>query len=140
MRFQARFYIFNGASISHHVSFSRLEDVIRARSCLASYVKNWNSALLPFVYANDCVELFTYCLLCANRLPRLDAEREISHAIEFDHFTHSFVNANLALIPFWKRIGINWIGRGHIDKFISLYSPVFHVLSRAMLSKASRYL
>ena len=134
------YYRDNGASISHHVSFSRLEDVSRARSCLASYVKKWNSALLQFVYANDCVELFTYCLLCTNRLPRPDAVQEICRAIEFDHFTRSFVNANLALVPFWKRIGINWIGRGHIERFISLYSLVFHFIFRVMPSKASRYL
>lgn len=134
------FYRDNGASISHHVSFSRLEDIGEARSRLAFYVKKWNSALLPYVYANDCVELFTYCLLCANRLPRLDALREIGHAMELDQFSRSFINANYAYIPFWKRIGIDWIGRGHIKLFISLYSLVFHFLFLVMPSKASRYL
>lgn len=134
------YYRDNGASISHHVNASRLDNIRRVRTRLASFVEKWDSALLSFVYANDCVELFTYCLLCANRLSRLDAVQEIGRAIESDHFTHSFVNANFSIIPFWKRIGINWIARGHIERFISLYSLAFHVLFRAMPSKASRYL
>lgn len=134
------YYRDNDSSISHHVRYARLKDISKARSCLATYVEKWDSSLLPYVYANDCVELFSYCLLCVNRLSQGDAEREIRRAMGLDHFICSFAKANLDVIPFWKRIGIKWLFQDSVERFIALYAFIFHYLAFVMPGKASRYI
>lgn len=134
------FYRDNGKSISHHVNPSRLDDIQIARSRLKAFVELWDSNLLPRVYSNDCVEVFSYCLMCANRLKRSEAAVEIDRAAALEYFRNSYRNADLAHCPAWKRIGIEILAKGYVGLFISLYHSMFQVLGLLKPGKAARYI
>ncbi len=134
------FYRDNGASISHHVNASRLDDIRRVRTRLASYVEKWDSALLPFVYANDCVEVFVYCVLCANRYDFLKASEAIDHARGFEFFRNSSAQGDLSQIALWKRVGVRLLQKGSIRFFIVIYHTLFLILRALKSGIAARYL
>lgn len=134
------FYRDNQSSISHKVNRSRLDDIIAVRFQLLAYARHWDESLCPAVMAGNCIEILAYCLMCANRLGRIEAITEIKEVVNMPGFKESFYGADLASVPAWKRLGINLLLNNRISLFL-LYVHVLFALLRASKTKVGmRYL
>lgn len=132
------YYRVNMASISHAVTPKRLADIKIVRGRLASYVARWDAALVPFVHANDCVEVAAYAIKLVLGKDASSKEK-LRELCQDEFFTHALVDADLSGVTAWKRVAIRLLAAGRVAPFVAYIRVLFAVIRRLAPSKVIHY-